>query len=452
MGKRVLIVDDEAAVRDAIRMTLEYEGYQVEEAKSGKEGIEKGVAGTWDVILLDIKMPVIDGMEVLDRYREAGVSAPVVVVSGHGDIRTAVEATRKGGYDFIEKPLNRDRLLLSVRNASTQHRLGVENQELRKQQEQTYDLVGESEPIRILRQQIERAAPTSATVLIEGESGTGKELVARQIHGASARHDRPFIQVNCAAIPDELIESELFGHEKGSFTGAVRRQTGKFVAADGGTIFLDEVGDMSLRTQAKVLRVLQEGDVEPVGSSSIVKVDVRVIAATNKNLKEEIEAETFREDLYYRLNVIPVRTPPLRERRADISLLVDHFANLYARQYNFKAKQFSEGAASALRDAPWRGNVRELRNLVERLVIMTPGDVIDVGDLPAELFQIPSEIVSGAMNLKTLQDFKDFAEKSFILAKLRENGWNVSKTAESIETPRSNLYKKIEQYGIEREE
>jgi two-component system, NtrC family, nitrogen regulation response regulator NtrX len=452
MAKRVLIVDDEAAVRDAIRMTLEYEGYSVEEARSGSEGIEKGLKGEFDVILLDIKMPVIDGMEVLDRYDEAGVSAPVIVVSGHADIRTAVEATKKGAYDLLEKPLNRDRLLLVVRNAQTQHRLGLENRELRKQSEREHRIVGESDPVQQLRAQIARAAPTSATVLIEGESGTGKELVAREIHGESARSDQPFIQVNCAAIPEELIESELFGHEKGSFTGAVRKQTGKFVSADGGTIFLDEIGDMSLRTQAKVLRVLQEGEVEPVGSAAVIKVDVRVIAATNKNLRDEIEKGTFREDLYYRLNVIPVRTPPLRERRGDIPILVRYFADLFAQQYNYRPKEISSGAMKALQDAPWRGNVRELKNLVERLVIMTPGDTIDIGDLPAEMFQMPGEIVGAALKLETLQQFKDFAEKSFIVSKLREHGWNVSKTAEKIETPRSNLYKKIEQYEIEREE
>jgi two-component system nitrogen regulation response regulator NtrX len=305
--------------------------------------------------------------------------------------------------------------------------------------------------MRELKSQIERAAPTKATVLITGESGTGKELVAREIHRRSSRSSAPFIQVNCAAIPEELIESELFGHEKGSFTGAVRKQTGKFVAADGGTIFLDEIGDMSLRTQAKVLRVLQDGEVEPVGAATVIKVDVRVIAATNKELTEEIRTGRFREDLYYRLNVIPIRTPPLRERRDDIPVLAQHFAKLFSEEHNYHPKKFTPAAQKALQDASWRGNVRELRNMIERLVIMVPGEAIDIGDLPAEFFRAPTDIISSAVKMSTLQEFKDEAEKAFILAKLRENGWNVSKTAEAIDTPRSNLYKKIEQYNIKRE-
>jgi two-component system nitrogen regulation response regulator NtrX len=451
MAARILIIDDEAAIRDAIRMTLEYEGYKVEEARSGQEGIDKAVRTDYDTILLDIKMPVLDGMEVLDNFRAQRVTSPVIMVSGHGDVHTAVESTKRGAFDFLEKPLNRDRLLLAVRNAIRQRTLEEENLEYRERAEKQYEIVGESAPVKDLRSQIERAAPTKATVLIQGESGTGKELVARQIHRLSARANMPFVQVNCAAIPEELIESELFGHEKGSFTGAVRKQTGKFVAADGGTIFLDEIGDMSLRTQAKVLRVLQEGEVEPVGAATVVNVDVRVIAATNKDLPEEIRAGRFREDLYYRLNVIPVKTPALRQRRDDIPVLADHFGRLFSQEHNYKPKTFTAAAARALQEAPWRGNVRELRNLVERLVIMVPSDQIDVGDLPADLFHAPQEIIAGSMKLNTLQEFKDEAEKAFILSKLRENGWNVSKTAEAIDTPRSNLYKKIEQYGIRRE-
>jgi two-component system, NtrC family, nitrogen regulation response regulator NtrX len=305
--------------------------------------------------------------------------------------------------------------------------------------------------MRDLKSQVERAAPTKATVLITGESGTGKELVAREIHSRSSRANQPFVQVNCAAIPEELIESELFGHEKGSFTGAIRKQTGKFVAADGGTIFLDEVGDMSLRTQAKVLRVLQEGEVEPVGAATVIKVDVRVIAATNKELTEEIKNGRFREDLYYRLNVIPIRTPPLRERRDDVPVLGEHFAKLFSEEHNYHVKTFTPAAKKALQDAPWRGNVRELRNMIERLVIMVPADKIDITDLPAEFFRTSSDIISTAMRLATLHEFKDEAEKAFIVAKLREFGWNVSKTADAIDTPRSNLYKKIEQYNIRRE-
>jgi two-component system nitrogen regulation response regulator NtrX len=451
MPYRVLVIDDETAIREAIRMTLEYEGYKIDEARSGQDGIDKATKTAYDAILLDIKMPILDGIEVLENLREQKVQTPIVMVSGHGDVHTAVECTKRGAFDFLEKPLNRDKLLLTVRNAVRQRSLEEENTELRSKKEREYQLVGDSPLMRELKDQIERAAPTKATVLITGESGTGKELVAREIHRRSARSNAPFIQVNCAAIPEELIESELFGHEKGSFTGAVRKQTGKFVAADGGTIFLDEIGDMSLRTQAKVLRVLQEGEVEPVGSATVVKVDVRVIAATNKNLEAEIASGHFRSDLYYRLNVIPIRTPPLRERRDDVAVLAQHFATLFSAEYNRQARTFSTAALKALQDAPWRGNVRELRNMIERLVIMVPGEKIDIGDLPAEFFRNATEIISSAMRLATLQEFKDEAEKAFILAKLREHGWNVSKTAEAIDTPRSNLYKKIEQYDIKRE-
>jgi two-component system nitrogen regulation response regulator NtrX len=451
MPYRILVVDDETAIREAIRMTLEYEGYRVDEARSGQEGIDKATKTDYDAILLDIKMPVLDGIEVLENLKEQKVPAPVIMVSGHADIQTAVECTKRGAFDFLEKPLNRDKLLLSVRNAVRTQKLEEQVGELREEKEREYQLVGDSAVMKDLRAQIERAAPTKATVLIQGESGTGKELVAREIHRASSRKSMPFVQVNCAAIPEELIESELFGHEKGSFTGAVRKQTGKFVAADGGTIFLDEIGDMSLRTQAKVLRVLQEGEVEPVGSATVVKVDVRVIAATNKDLVEEIRGGRFREDLYYRLNVIPIRTPPLRERREDIPLVAQHFAALFAQEHNKHPKTFTPAALRALQDAPWRGNVRELRNMIERLVIMVPADTVDVTDLPAEFFRAATEIISSAMHLSKLQDFKDEAEKAFILAKLREHGWNVSKTAEAIDTPRSNLYKKIEQYNIKRE-
>ncbi|HEX7153890.1 MAG TPA: sigma-54 dependent transcriptional regulator [Thermoanaerobaculia bacterium] len=451
MAYRILVIDDETGIREAIRMTLEYEGYRIDEARSGQEGLDKAGKTPYDAILLDIKMPILDGIEVLENLKLQKIDSPVVMVSGHGDVHTAVECTKRGAFDFLEKPLNRDKLLLTVRNAVRQRSLEEENIELKSKAEREYQLVGESEVMGELRSQVERAAPTKATVLITGESGTGKELVAREIHRRSSRAGQPFIQVNCAAIPEELIESELFGHEKGSFTGAVRKQTGKFVAADGGTIFLDEIGDMSLRTQAKVLRVLQEGEVEPVGSATVVKVDVRVIAATNKDLTEEIRNNRFREDLYYRLNVIPIRTPPLRERRDDIAVLGQHFAKMFSEEYNRHPKKFTPAAVKALQDAPWRGNVRELKNMIERLVIMVPGDAIDITDLPAEFFRTGGEIIAGALKLKTLQDFKDEAEKAFIVAKLREFGWNVSKTAEEIDTPRSNLYKKIEQYNITRE-
>jgi len=451
MAYRILVVDDETAIREAIRMTLEYEGYRIEEARSGQDGIDKAVKTPYDAILLDIKMPVLDGIEVLENLKEQHVAAPVIMVSGHADIATAVECTKRGAFDFLEKPLNRDKLLLSVRNAVRQQKLEEQVEEIREKEARAYQIVGDSDVMKTLRQQVELAAPTKATVLISGESGSGKELVAREIHRRSSRAAQPFVQVNCAAIPEELIESELFGHEKGSFTGAVRKQTGKFVAADDGTIFLDEVGDMSLRTQAKVLRVLQEGEVEPVGAASVIKVDVRVIAATNKDLAQEIKGGRFREDLYYRLNVIPVRTPPLRERRSDIPLLAQHFARLFAEEYNRRPIAFTQAALQAMQQSYWRGNVRELKNMIERLVIMTPADEIDVTDLPAEFFRDPAEIISSGLRFSTLQAFKDEAERSYIVAKLREHGWNVTKTAEAIDTPRSNLYKKIEQLGIRRE-
>src|SRR2546428_4752605 len=352
MPYRVLVVDDETAIREAIRMTLEYEGYRVEEARSGQEGIDKATKTPYDAILLDIKMPVLDGIEVLDNLKEQKIGAPVIMVSGHGDISTAVGCTKRGAFDFLEKPLNRDKLLLTVRNAVRQQRLEEEVDELRERAERDYQLVGNSPGMLELRAQIERAAPTKATVLIQGESGTGKELAAREIHRRSSRAQMPFIQVNCAAIPEELIESELFGHEKGSFTGAIRKQTGKFVAADSGTIFLDEIGDMSLRTQAKVLRVLQEGEVEPVGSATVVKVDVRVIAATNKDLQEEIRGGGVPGGLFFCPYATPPPTPPLREKRDDIPILADHFAALFSEEHNKHPKKFTPPSLPPLQDPP----------------------------------------------------------------------------------------------------
>ncbi len=336
----VLVVDDEAAIRDSLHMILEYEGYRVEEAGNGSQALSKVGERAPDAVVLDIKMPEMDGLELLKALRERGYDMPVLMISGHADVATAVEATRRGAFDFFEKPLQRDRVLLSLRNAVEAWRLQSENRNLRVEPEQ---LIGSAPAMRRLRETIEKAAPTNATVLVTGESGTGKELVARAVHRGSVRRDRALIQVNCAAIPEELIESELFGHEKGSFTGAVRKQMGKFVAADGGTIFLDEIGDMSARTQAKVLRVLQNGEVEPVGAERTVQVDVRVVAATNRNLEDEIAAGRFREDLFYRLNVIPVRTPALREHLEDLPLLVEHFVRRYADQNNFKAKEVGAG-------------------------------------------------------------------------------------------------------------
>jgi two-component system nitrogen regulation response regulator NtrX len=344
--------------------------------------------------------------------------------------------------------LQRERVLLSLRNAVEAWRLQSENRNLRVEPEQ---LIGSAPAMRRLRETIEKAAPTNATVLVTGESGTGKELVARAVHRGSARRDRALIQVNCAAIPEELIESELFGHEKGSFTGAVRKQMGKFVAADGGTIFLDEIGDMSARTQAKVLRVLQNGEVEPVGAERTVQVDVRVVAATNRNLEDEIVAGRFREDLFYRLNVIPVRTPALREHLEDLPLLVEHFVRRYAEQNNFKAKELVPEAMAHLKALPWKGNVRELKNLVERLLILSPGDKVTRDDVLGATGGARPELSTSLLAVATLREFRDLSERMFLLHKLEENNWNVTQTAQAIDTPRSNLYKKLDQYDIQRE-
>jgi two-component system, NtrC family, nitrogen regulation response regulator NtrX len=455
MKPRILVIDDETAIRDSMRMILEYEGYEVLTAATGEEGVSIVEREAPDLVFLDVKMPGMDGLEVLQRLRHLADVSPVVIISGHATISTAVEATRLGAFDFIEKPLSSERVLVTVRNAVDSRRLRTENRSFRRDAEKRYQIVGESSTLTKVRESIQRAAPTNATVLIWGESGVGKELAARAIHRESLRKDGPFVQVNCAAIPDDLIESELFGHEKGSFTGATDRQIGKFEQADKGTIFLDEIGDMSLKTQAKVLRVLQEQELERLGSNRIIKVDVRVIAATNKNLEEEISRGTFREDLFYRLNVIPIHVPPLRERREDVPTLVRHFADLFTRENNFRRKTFTTAAMERLKQHHWRGNIRELRNFVERLIIMSATDAIDVKDLPdfagARVDQVQAAPDNEWMASSTLQEFKATSERTFLVAKLRENGWNISKTAEVIDTPRSNLYKKLEQYQISQE-
>jgi two-component system nitrogen regulation response regulator NtrX len=377
------------------------------------------------------------------------------MISGHATVTTAVEATKLGAFDFIEKPLASERVLVTIRNALDRSRLADENRSLKRVMEVRHQIVGESSALKKVTDAIRRAAPTNATVLVTGESGAGKELVARAIHRNSLRSRERFVQVNCAAIPDDLIESELFGHEKGSFTGAVSQHKGKFEQADKGTIFLDEVGDMSLKTQAKVLRVLQEGEVERLGSSRTIKVDVRVIAATNKDLEEEIEKGTVREDLYFRLAVIPIYVPPLRERRDDIPLLVRHFVDLFSRDNNFRPKRVTPAAMEVLQRYRWKGNIRELRNTLERLIIMTPNDVVDVADLPeslrAETPARPVEAGGDPVKAGTLREHKELSERQFLVNKLRETGWNISKTAELIDTPRSNLYKKLEQYHITQE-
>jgi two-component system nitrogen regulation response regulator NtrX len=453
MKSRILVVDDEAGIRRSVRMILEYEGYEVLEASSGPEGVTLVDRESPDLVFLDIKMPGMDGLEALQRMKASSDAIPIVIISGHGTVSTAVEATKAGAFDFIEKPLSSERILVTIRNALDRTRLADENRSLRRAAEVRHQIVGESPGLRQVWDAIRRAAPTNATVLLLGESGVGKELVARAIHRNSLRSRERFVQVNCAAIPEELIESELFGHEKGSFTGATEKQIGKFEQADRGTIFLDEIGDMSAKTQAKVLRVLQEGEVERLGSARTIKVDVRVLAATNKDLDQEIERGTFREDLYFRLSVIPIRVPPLRDRREDIPLLVRHFADLFSRENNRRPQRFTPAAMEYLQKARWKGNVRELKNTVERLIIMSPGDAIDVDDLRDAVRVEPK--ASTADNEKerpgTLREFKESAERAFLVEKLRENSWNISKTAEVIGTPRSNLYKKLEQYGISQE-
>jgi two-component system nitrogen regulation response regulator NtrX len=451
MARKILVVDDDPGIRDALKMILEYEGYEVLSAPDGKTALGDLDSTRVDGVLLDIKMPGMDGFEILDRIVAREDAPPVLMISGHGDIATAVEATRRGAVDFLEKPPQRERILVSIANALSRNTLRAENERLRQKLEEESVLVGKSAPMVRLREEVARAAPTSATVLVTGESGTGKELVAREIHTSSRVAGGPFIQVNCAAIPEELIESELFGHEKGSFTGAVRRQTGKFVEADGGTIFLDEVGDMSARAQAKVLRVLEAGEVEPVGASRVRQVNVRVVAATNRDLTESIKGGRFREDLYFRLNVLPIRTPPLRERTEDVPELIEHFTRVYSQRDNQKPRRFAPSALAVLKARSWPGNVRELRNLVERVLIMTDSDPIEAKDLPPEARVSPTEISERGLQLATLSQFKEYAEREFLVTKLRENGWNISRTAEVISTPRSNLYKKIEHHKISRE-
>src|SRR5579872_5966045 len=401
---RILVIDDEAAIRDSLRMTLEYQGYEFLGAATGQEGLALAERESPDLVFLDIKMPGMDGIEVLERLHAMNEAMPVVIISGHGTASTAFEAANKGAFDFIEKPFATEKVLVSLRNALDSRQLRDEVRTLKKAVEVRHQMIGESSSLKQVMASIGRAAPTNATVLIQGESGVGKELVARTIHRNSLRSRERFVQVNCAAIPEDLIESELFGHEKGSFTGATEKQVGKFEQADRGTIFLDEVGDMSAKTQAKVLRVLQEGEVERLGSARTIKVDVRVIAATNKNLEEEIEKGHFREDLYFRLAVIPIAVPPLRDRPEDVPLLVRHYMEYFSREHNARPKRITQAALDGLQHNRWKGNIRELRNTVERLIIMTGGDTIDVGDLPAVMRSSGASAAGGAPSAKPLAE------------------------------------------------
>lgn len=447
----ILIVDDDASVSGALRQVFEYESHRVIIAPNGPVGLERLVDDNPDVVFLDVKMPEMDGLEVLTRMRKLDSRTPVIMISGHGNIDTAVEATRRGAYDFLEKPLDTARLFVTLRNALDMHGLKRSVESLQTEVESRYEIVGSSPQIRQMLMRIEKVAPTRARVLITGENGTGKELVARAVHRLSDRRDRPFVEVNCAAIPSELIESELFGHMKGSFTGAVADRAGKFEQADGGTLFLDEIGDMSFAAQAKVLRVLEEGVVIRVGGSRPLQVDVRVIAATNKDLAEEIRNDRFREDLYYRLNVVPIELPPLRERRDDIPMLVKHFTTLMVRTGRASRKHLTAGALNLLKAMDWPGNVRQLRNAVERFLILSEGDEIRTKDVRMLSGGSPGAVVRELLASPSFADFKDRAEQTFIEHKLRENDWNITETARSVGMPRSNLYKKINKYGLERE-
>ncbi len=437
-------MDDEPGVRKVLSRILEGAGYEVEEAEDAFQALDRLDASPPDAVLLDLKMPGMDGLGLVENLRQRGIGVPVVVLTGHGTDLTARECLEAGVAAYLTKPPDRSELLLAMRGAVAQGRLAREG----SHREEPPPLLGDSLPMRRLREEIARVAASTATVLVQGESGTGKELVARRLHHLSGRAREPFIRVNCAAIPEELIESELFGHEKGSFTGAHRRQVGKFVQADGGTIFLDEVGDMSLKTQAKVLRVLQDGEVEPVGAGTPFRVDVRVIAATNRDLAKDVSEGRFREDLYYRLAVLLIRTPPLREHPEDIPLLVEHFTAAFCEEYNRRPRSWSDEALAQLSAYHWPGNVRELRNVVERAVIMELDDVIRRVDL----VPVPgSGGIDHLLAAPTLSEFQKRAERAYILHHLERNNWNVAATARAIGTPRSNLYKKMQAYGIQRE-
>jgi two-component system nitrogen regulation response regulator NtrX len=450
---RILVVDDEQGIRHVLTQLFEYEDHDVRSASSAGEAIAVFTEFRPDVTFMDVKMARMDGLEALSRIREIDPTAVVVMISGHGTIETAVEATRRGAFDFLEKPLDTDRLLLVLRNSLNQQGLAAENARLRGEVESRHQIVGRSFALRQVLERVEKVAPTDARVLVTGENGTGKELVARAIHRLSPRAEGPFVEVNCAAIPTELIESELFGHMKGSFTGAIEDRAGKFELADKGTLFLDEVGDMSLTAQAKVLRALQEGIVTRVGGAKPIKVDVRVLAATNKDLEEEIRNGRFREDLFYRLNVIPLHLPPLRERREDIPMLVMHFAQTIAKEAALKPRQFSDAAVDALQRMDWPGNIRELRNTVERVMILSSGATISADDVSLLVGgqMKGAGLSSDLLGCTTFAEFKEAAERAFIIQKLRENDWNVSETARLLDMPRSNLYKKIERYDLVRE-
>ncbi|MBI9073279.1 MAG: sigma-54-dependent Fis family transcriptional regulator [Melioribacteraceae bacterium] len=448
--KSILIVDDEKEICESIKMILEYEGYHVEYTTDSHEGLEKLRGSSFDSMLLDIQMPGLTGFEVLDWIMENGIDINVVMISAFNSLENAVKATKLGAFDFIEKPIDRDKLLISIRNASNLSNLKKQNKQLKENLSQENEILGESTGIKLILDTITRVAKTEARVLVTGENGTGKELVAREIHKQSNRSENEIVEVNCAAIPNELIESELFGHEKGSFTGAHQKRIGKFEQAHRGTLFLDEIGDMSLQAQAKVLRAIEDGKIQRVGGLQKIEVDVRIVAATNKNLTEEIKNERFREDLYHRLNVIPINVPPLRERRSDIPILAEHFMQGYSNKNKLPAKKFRNEALEALKKSDWTGNVRELRNMIERLLIMIPGNEITAADINSFLPGTKSSTDNLLSVSNNFQEFKEAAESAFIQKQLNENDWNISKTAELLDIQRSHLYSKIKKYNLEK--
>ena len=452
--EEILVVDDERNIRASLEGILKDEGYRVRTVATGEDLLKQMTLAPPDLVILDVWLPGMDGLQALEELKTTHPDLPVIMISGHSTVETAVKATKLGAYDFIEKPLTLEKTILTVKNALDRQRLAQENLSLRQTLEKRYEIIGESAAIKALRKQIESAAPSHGRVLIRGESGRGKELIARAIHRHSQLATKPFVEVNCAAIPDELIESELFGHERGAFTGATTKRKGKFEVADGGTIFLDEVGDMSLKTQAKVLRVLQEQTFERVGGAETITVDVRVIAASNKNLEEEIQKGTFREDLFYRLNVIPFEVLPLRERRDDIERLAKHFVTLFTREYGKPEKEFSPEARELLRQHAWPGNVRELRNVIERLVIMVPGETIRTEDVvPSLRVRLGAAAEGVGESLVdwdgTLREARERFEREYIQRRLREVNGNITHAAERLGIERSNLHRKMKAYGIE---
>jgi len=452
MKRRILIVDDEESIRRSLAGALTDEGYQVLTAADGVAALELLETERPHLLLLDIWMPQMDGMEVLRRIKAEPYDVSVIMISGHGNIETAVTATKLGAYDFIEKPLSLEKVILTIDHALRERRLEKQVSLYRQRFDTGITIVGRSAVMKQLKEEIQRAAPTDSYVLINGENGTGKELVARSVYAMSNRKDGPFVDVNCAAIPEELIESELFGYEKGAFTGASGKKIGKFDMADGGTILLDEIGDMSVMTQAKILRILQEQTFARVGGTKTIKVDVRVLAATNQNLKKKIEDGTFREDLFYRLNVIPLYVPPLRERLEDIPLLAEHFIEEFAGEDKRRKKTFSDAAMKVLTRYRWPGNVRELKNLIERLIIMSPDQVIDAGDLPESIrSDHDRDVTDDLLNHKSLKEARDHFEHVFIAKKLSENDYNITQTAKALGLERSHLHKKIKAYNIELE-